>query len=909
MEDTPDTGELRRLAQQAVALRRVATAVAAGKAPDDLFVLVAREAALVLAVEGAGVVRFEDGDAVNVGLWSSVGVEMPLGHRQRLSPKTPLGTVYFEGRPAWTADYRTIDAPGAKIVLGQGYVGGAAAPIRVDGEQWGAVLATTTRHDAIGPKAARILQDLAELLGLAIANAESRRELAGEVRRRTELADIHAALHRVARTVAMEPDLESVTSQVAEEAARLLGADSAGVLRFEAEGSGVPLALWPPEFAAAAGDDTVLPLDEGTATGRVWLTHRPQRVDAYKVPPHELVEKHGMRSAAAAPILTPRGPWGVVVVGSHAAGALPDQAEERLGEFAELISVAITNAESRRALAEEVRRRTELANVQAALHRVARTVATEPGLDPLAQQVAEEATRLLGAQGGGVVRFSANGDAQKVAAWPEAMFAALPPDGVMPFDEVTALGMVWLTREPARVEAYERRPPEVADQFGFTTAAAAPIFTDQGLWGAVAVASVSEVPLPPHSEERLGAFAELIAVAIANADAHAELLTQARSDPLTFVANHRTFYETLAAEVRRATRYGRDLSLVLVDLDGFKELNDSYGHQEGDRVLTDFAARLTDMVRGGELVARLGGDEFAIVLPESDDLAALGMAERVRRTLLEDPLAGDHPMTLSAGICDVSLAGGDPEELVRLADRALYWAKSHGRNQCWRYSIEALSEMSDEDRAARLARSRALAALRSLARVVDLRDPSTQRHSERVAHLVCRLAEVQGWGEEEIDRLREAALIHDVGKVAIRDAVLYKPGPLDDEEYEEVKRHAAIGAEIASEALSPEQVAWIRHHHERADGRGYPDGLSATEIPAGAQLLAVADAWDVMTNARHYTTPIPALDALAECRSHRDRQFTPYALDALERLWVERRFDLSGESDTAPFGTHGPRHR
>ena len=218
------------------------------------------------------------------------------------------------------------------------------------------------------------------------------------------------------------------------------------------------------------------------------------------------------------------------------------------------------------------------------------------------------------------------------------------------------------------------------------------------------------------------------------------------------------------------------------------------------------------------------------------------------------------------------------------------------------YSPGLGAELSDQERAVRLGRSRTFAALSSLARVVDLRDPAIQRHAERVAALACRLAAARGWQADRLEELREAALLHDVGKLAIPDAVLYKPGRVDADEYEEVKRHAEIGAEIASEALSAEQVAWIRHHHERPDGGGYPAGLAADVIPDGAQLIALADAWDVMTNARHYKSPISAAAALEECRGERGHQFTAYAVDALERVWEIAANQLRGEGDRPAGG-------
>src|SRR6185503_12072514 len=141
-----------------------------------------------------------------------------------------------------------------------------------------------------------------------------------------------------------------------------------------------------------------------------------------------------------------------------------------------------------------------------------------------------------------------------------------------------------------------------------------------------------------------------------------------------------------------------------------------------------------------------------------------------------------------------------------------------------------------------------------------------------------------GWEPSRLRRLRDAAVLHDVGKLAIPDAVLFKPGRLDPEEYEQVKAHSALGAEIVRDLLDEEQVAWVRGHHERPDGRGYPDGLGAGEISDGAAILGVADAYDAMTVARPYSAPLLTGEALEECRRLAGAQFDPDAVEALEAV-------------------------
>jgi len=261
---------------------------------------------------------------------------------------------------------------------------------------------------------------------------------------------------------------------------------------------------------------------------------------------------------------------------------------------------------------------------------------------------------------------------------------------------------------------------------------------------------------------------------------------------------------------------------------------------------------------------------------------ALAFVERVRGTIAAEPVHG-YRVTVSAGISDISHATS-AEQLFRFADGALYWSKAKGRDCAWIYDPQVVRELSVQERAEHLERSQAMSALRALARAIDAKDPMTRRHSQRVASLCHQLAEVRGWAPDRIQLLTEAALVHDVGKIGVRDAVLLKNGPLTTSEWEEVKQHAVLGAQIVQEVLSDEQVEWIRGHHERPDGGGYPDGLSGDQITEGAALLALADAFDVMTLSRPYSAPRSTPDALRECRSLVGRQFSEEAVAALEEL-------------------------
>ncbi len=529
----------------------------------------------------------------------------------------------------------------------------------------------------------------------------------------------------------------------------------------------------------------------------------------------------------------------------------------------------------------------ELATEREVLRRVATFVATGPEPDEVFRLVAAESARLLGGDAAVVRRLDHEaGRAEEMGrsvqdgASVEAPPSRIPLDGDDPV--ATALRGV----SACRVEDTAGVPGAAAQIYadaGYRSIAIVPIRSGATQWGTLEVLATVPGAIPLDAETRLMRFAELVGMTVTNADAHARLADQAGTDPLTGLANHRRFHERLRRQFDEADGES-DLSVVMIDLDRFQDVNIAYGHRVGDEVLAEVARRLAAEARSGETVARIGGEEFAWILPGTDGLDAWRAAERGRRAIAEAPFPGGvGSITASAGVADRSQAA-TPAELMRLAEGALYWAKATGRNVTLRYSADVVQEFSADERAERLARTQAVTALRVLARAVDAKDPSTARHSVRVATLSVSIARGMGWGEARLEALEEAALLHDVGKIGVPDALLLKPTPLTDDERAAVAHHAALGAEIVSEALSPVQVSWVRSHHERWDGTGYPDRLAADDIPTGARIIAVADAWDAMTSVRTYGHPRADGWALDEITRNAGRQFAPEVVEAFVRI-------------------------
>jgi two-component system cell cycle response regulator len=328
---------------------------------------------------------------------------------------------------------------------------------------------------------------------------------------------------------------------------------------------------------------------------------------------------------------------------------------------------------------------------------------------------------------------------------------------------------------------------------------------------------------------------------------------QARTDSLTGLGNRLKLLRDL--ELLRADEEAQPHLLLLFDLDGFKHYNDSYGHPAGDALLRQLGHQLDAAVAGAALAYRMGGDEFCVLAPWEEERTPDTLIELARTALSAD---GDgFKVGASCGYARIPAEGVEAAEALRVADRRLYAEKNSGR-------ISALAQSKSV-----------------LLRAVDEWDAELSAHGEAVAQLAAGTARELGLDDEAIERIATAAELHDIGKIAIPRPLLQKPGALDNDEWEFLRRHTLIGERIVSGAPALVGVAkMIRSSHERWDGRGYPDGLSGTEIPLGARIFAVADALDAMTSHRPYRRALSWEKARTEILSQRKRQFDPDVVDA-----------------------------
>lgn len=359
-------------------------------------------------------------------------------------------------------------------------------------------------------------------------------------------------------------------------------------------------------------------------------------------------------------------------------------------------------------------------------------------------------------------------------------------------------------------------------------------------------------------------------------------------DPLTGIANRQAALTRVSEELVRASRYRRPLSVVMVDLDHFKRLNDAHGHAAGDTVLRAVARRLAENVRAVDLAGRFGGEEFLLVLPETDADAAAALAEKLRRVVAGSPirLADGHEVTvtLSAGVAGGPGAVLLPDQLVRDADAALYSAKALGRN-----TVYVFRETGDQDtvrrspirpeaRAAALDVGRAAmdAAQDALISTLTGRPSWAGKPSTLIAEASVAIARAIDLPAGELDRIRTASLLHDLGKLAIPEEILAKPGDLAANEWRVVAEHPKIGQVVLEQAGALRDAATIvLHHHEWYDGRGYPHGLAGVDIPIGARIVSICDAYEAMTGGRPYRAAITHDEAIDELRRMAGVQFDP----------------------------------
>lgn len=381
-------------------------------------------------------------------------------------------------------------------------------------------------------------------------------------------------------------------------------------------------------------------------------------------------------------------------------------------------------------------------------------------------------------------------------------------------------------------------------------------------------------------------------------EAHTMIQMQALTDGLTGLPNHGAIIERIEAELLHCQTTQCNCAIIFVDIDHFKSINDTWGHAAGDAALYAVGQHLRKGIRKDDSIGRYGGEEFAILLSNIEQSEAFDVAERLRCSIAEEPCLWQReegqpvihiPLTASFGLACYPLDGLIARELLDTADAAMYTAKHTGRNRvCLPDEVDVA--LLKESKTRQLSQYTEQNILQTISTMATYHDQETQAHANRVMRLAEATMRVLGRSEDEIVLVRLAAQLHDIGKIGIPEAILHKPGSLTEEEWEIMRSHPQIGQQILTQAKG--QFGLVSHivvaHHERWDGEGYPYRLAQQEIPLGARILSVIDAYDAMTSSRPYREALSDEIARAELQHCAGSQFDPRVVDAfLQVLQVQ----------------------
>jgi len=376
-------------------------------------------------------------------------------------------------------------------------------------------------------------------------------------------------------------------------------------------------------------------------------------------------------------------------------------------------------------------------------------------------------------------------------------------------------------------------------------------------------------------------------------------------DLLTGLPSRNSFLHTLESEIKRANRYGLAINLLLIEVGGLRNINETLGHQAGDSVLVRVTQLLGRVIRDTDILGRYTGNRFALLLPHTDSPGAARVAEKLLQSIRSDPFAGNPGagrITASIGIAELFPGNSGANDLLQRAGQALRFARRQGGDTYFTWN-QAQDHIQAES-AARAVESSSLEELErgisqidhqmrdalvqsvfALMNALGSRDPYTQEHCTMVMNLSVELARQMGIGEPGIEQLRYAAMLHDLGKIAIPESILLKPGKLTDEEFDLMKQHPTIAAHIIRPiSMLRELIPIIQSHQEWYDGRGYPQGLAGNHIPLGARIISVVDAYHAMTSRRPYRDAMPPQSALSIIEEQAGSQFDPLVVEKFLEL-------------------------
>ena len=792
----------------------------------------------------------------------------------------------------------------------------------------------------------RLLLALGHQIGMSVENSY----LVQQTARRTQ--ELHM-LNEIGRALSSTLDPDTLFETILNEMKRLFDVNHFLVALHDASRNEIRLEI-------EVRDGVVLPKRSRPFGGNMVIEHlmRTRQPILIRENYVEEIRKLGLEPQnthkgcfCGVPLLLYERPIGAMVLQSPQEGSLDYGHLEMMRVLASEAVIALENARLFREERAKSRRLTLFNNIS-------RNIITTLNPDEMLAKIAEELEQVLDYShiGIGLLDYSAKEIVIQAEAGQRkgAVGRRLGLDG-------NVVGRVARTGQMAVVSYDAEHSTGEPVLEGSDSAIALPIVYADQLYGVLYVETDKISDFPQEEILFLGTLADLISGALHNAITFQKAQEQAITDGMTGLKTHRFFMETLSAEWKRSTRAGRSFSLVLMDLDRFKFVNDFYGHLDGDLVLQRVAHILETNCRRSDVVARYGGDEFVILMPETDSEQSHQLAAKLRSWICSDPALREKNVTSSFGVATFPLNGSTPQELIQVADASMYLSKHQGGN-----AVSTADQISPDDsrqwkrdvldaylgvtlkrlfatgpdafveiysRIEQFARSLAetesaskrpgaygtsrssgelsfeplppsvMDTLTSLALAVDAKDQFTQGHSHKVSSYAVLIAEAIGLEGPEIEEVRLGAMLHDVGKVGIVESILNKNGPLNPEEWEAMKRHVEYGAKLLEPLRGTERIReMVAHHHEFFDGSGYPEGLAGGQIPMGARIIAIADAYDTITSERTYKkarTPEEAFQELDRCGK---AQFDP----DLVRIFVSRLRELPNPMILNPALVHEP---
>ena len=618
---------------------------------------------------------------------------------------------------------------------------------------------------------------------------------------------------------------------------------------------------------------------EASLTGHVFREGRPLIIrkladfDAY--PSVVRGEGEDTQSALVVPMRVEDRTIGVISVQSLRPYAYTERERDLLAAIAEQAAIAVENSQHLSSSEQLARELTLLAEVSRALSR-------ELSLRELCKTVCREARRVMDAPVFMVALRVDGTDTMRIEYCVQEETEFEFADYSL---ENSIAKRVIETSQPVVLQTksdLDKTPHRYLrqDDKSLRSVVMAPLRLGDKCIGVMTAQSYRDGAYDESSIRLLTAIGEQMALAVQNAQLFREAASRAERDPLTNIYHHRYLKTRLEDELSRARSTGETIAVIMLDLDNFKLVNDTYGHLVGDEALRVVTSVLQNACRGSDVIGRYGGDEFMIVLPDTAPEQAIGIADRIEADIAAQELRPNEetqaiPLHCSIGLATFPRDGSNAAELIAKADAALYQSKRQGLPMSRLQRVGHTQLRLEGD----------FSAVSELLAALLARDPATRSHLEHVNRLASGFATALGLERDDRETLLLASVLHDVGKIAIPDSILRKPGKLTAHERSLIRRHPVFGAMLIEHipGYAGAAVA-VRHHHERFDGDGYPYRLAGDAIPRSARIVTLIDAFSAMTIDRPYHKGRSVEEAIAELRRCAGTQFCPATVEAFAAM-------------------------